>query len=275
MTTKSIENKQPLAVFLHGSGGSSRQWLNLTAELEGRIRTISPDLIGYGRGEQYRKGSRIHLNHEVRHVLRQIKAETGKDNGPLHLVGHCYGAAVALQIALTYPERVASLTLYEPAQFLLLFADGLQSPEGREILEVRKFLRNNVKSRFGRWAAAQKLVNYWSGEDAWNEMPFRRQIGMARMMPKVAAEFEAILSSNVNAADFADMNLPVRLVLGSETRSTARKVTEVLSDVLPQVELITVDGAEHTAPAMQADHIDPLLAGHVAATIERQYCAAA
>ena len=95
------------------------------------------------------------------------------------------------------------------------------------------------------------------------------------MMPKVAADFEAILSSNVSAADFADMNLPVRLVLGSETRSTARKVTEVLNDVLPQVELITVEGAEHTAPAMQADHIDPLLAGHVAATIERQHCAAA
>ena len=168
-----------------------------------------------------------------------------------------------------------SLTLYEPAQFLLLFADGLQSSEGREILEVRKFLRNNVKSPFGRWAAAQKLVKYWSGESAWNEMPFRRQFAMARMMPKVAAEFDAILSSNVSAADFADMNLPVRLVLGSEARSTARKVTEVLNDVLPQVELITVEGAEHMAPATQADHIDPLLVGHVAETIERQYCAAA
>jgi len=275
MTTKSIENRQPLAVFLHGSAGSSRQWLNLAADLEGHIRTISPDLVGYGRGDHYRKGSRIQLNQEVQHVLRQIKAETGKDNGPLHLVGHCYGAAVALQIALTYPERVASLTLYEPAQFLLLFADGLKSPEGREILEVRKFLRNNVKSPFGRWSAAQKLVNYWSGEGAWNEMPFRRQFGMARMMPKVAAEFEAILSSGVSAADFAGMNLPVRLILGSETRSTARKVTEVLNDVLPQVELITVDGAEHMVPATQAYRIDPLLAGHVADTIERQYCAAA
>jgi len=136
-------------------------------------------------------------------------------------------------------------------------------------------LRNNVKLPFGRWSAAQKLVNYWSGEGAWNEMPFRRQFGMARMMPKVAAEFEAILSSGVSAADFAGMNLPVRLILGSETRSTARKVTEVLNDVLPQVELITVDGAEHMVPATQAYRIDPLLAGHVADTIERQYCAAA
>jgi pimeloyl-ACP methyl ester carboxylesterase len=275
MTTKSIENNQPLAVCLHTSASSGRQWQELSASLEERIRMITPDLVGYGKGNRYRRGSRFHFDEEVRNVLRQIKAETGKDNGPLHLVGHSYGAAVALQIALTYPERVASLTLYEPAQFLLLFADGLNSPEGREILALRKFMHENMKSPIGRWSVAKKYIDYWSGEGSWNNMSFLRQRALVGLMPKVAAEFEAILSANVSAADFAHLDMPVRLLLGSETHATARKVTEVLNDVLPNVELVTVDGAEHMAPATQADKINPLFAGHVVATMERQYSIAA
>ena len=275
MTTKSIENNQPLAVCLHTSASSGRQWQELAATLDGRIRTITPDLVGYGNGDRYRRGGRFHLDQEVQNVLRQIKAETGKDNGPLHLVGHSYGAAVALQIALTYPERVASLTLYEPAQFLLLFADGLNSPEGREILALRKFMHENMKSPIGRWSVAKKYIDYWSGEGSWNKMSFLRRRALAGLMPKVAAEFEAILSANVSAADFADLNMPVRLILGSETHATARKVTEVLNDVLPNVELVTVDGAEHMAPATQAANINPLFAGHVVATMECQYSIAA
>ncbi len=77
MTTKAIENNQPLAVCLHASGSSSRQWWKLVATLEGRIRTIAPDLVGYGNGDQYRNGSRFHFDQEIRNVLRQIKVETG------------------------------------------------------------------------------------------------------------------------------------------------------------------------------------------------------
>ncbi len=95
------------------------------------------------------------------------------------------------------------------------------------------------------------------------------------MMPKVAAEFEAILSANISAEDFARLDMPVRLILGNETQATARKVTEVLNDVLPNVELITVAGAEHMAAATHASQINPLFAGHVVATLERRYYAAA
>jgi pimeloyl-ACP methyl ester carboxylesterase len=36
-------------------------------------------------------------------------------NGPLHLVGHSYGAAVALRIAANHRDRVRAMALYEPA----------------------------------------------------------------------------------------------------------------------------------------------------------------
>ena len=42
--------------------------------------------------------------------------------GPCVLVGHSYGAAVALVAAATYPERVRALALYEPTLFALVDA---------------------------------------------------------------------------------------------------------------------------------------------------------
>lgn len=275
MSIKTIENNQPLAVCLHASASSNAQWRTLAAALETDIRTVAPDLIGYGKGDKYHKGDRVSLDQEVQNILRQVKAETGKDNGPLHLVGHSYGAAIALRLACTYPERVASLTLYEPTQFLLLFADGLNSIEGREILALRKFLNDNAKSRHGRWSAARKFIDYWSGEGSWEKMSFRRQRRIVRLMPKVAAEMEALLSASASADDFSSLNIPVRLILSRGTKAPARKVTEALNDLLPNAETLTIDGADHMSPATDASRVNPLFAGHIAASHERHYATAA
>jgi pimeloyl-ACP methyl ester carboxylesterase len=275
MINNNIENHQPLAVCLHGSASSSRQWSKLAELLEPRIRTIMPDLVGYGDAEHFQNGTRFHLDQEVENVLRQIRFQTGKDNGPLHLIAHSYGGAVALHMALKYPQRVASLTVYEPAQFLMLFEDELEMDEAAEVLEVGRFVRANTASVARCRIAAKCFIDYWSGEGAWDRIPAERQDRFAGMMPKVAAEFEAILRAGVSASDFARLDIPVRLICGSETRGTARKVTDVLTGALPNVECIFVEGAAHMAPVTQADRVNPLFAGHVLSNLESEYKVAA
>jgi pimeloyl-ACP methyl ester carboxylesterase len=275
MTITSIQNNQPLAVCLHASGQSSSQWEALREEIGTRMRFVAPDLLGYSNADRYRRGTRLSLDQEVQHVLRQIKAETGKDNGPLHLVGHAYGAAVALQLALTCPERVASLTLYEPAQFLLLFSEGLQSEEGREILALLDYMKANIGSPLRRWSAARKFVDFWSGTGSWNQMKFGRKCRFAILLPTVTAELQATLSARLSSANFAEMHMPVRLITGSDTRSSMRKVSDELASALPNAEQITVNGANHMAPVASQQQLAPLFAGHVFATLERHYAAVA
>ena len=267
MNTQHIENNQPLAVCLHASASSSRQWQKLAGMLDGHVRTLTPDLVGYGDAEPYRPGTRFTLRDEVAGILRQVRQQTGKENGPLHLVGHSYGGATALQLALMHPDRVASLTLYEPAQFLMLFKDGLASEEAHEILTVWRYAKGRARSVFTRSAAARHFIEYWSGQGVWSHIPRKRQRKFARLMPKVNAEFEAILSAGVSVDDFAKLNIPVRLICGTKTRATARKVTEILAGTLPDVELVTVDGAAHMAPTENPDRINPLFAEHVIASL--------
>ena len=259
--TVHIRNRQPLAVCIHASMSSRSQWSRLVAEISGRMRVIAPDLIGYGASPRVRRGMR--MQDEVDNILRQIETETGKDNGPLHLIGHSYGGAVALQIALMYPERVASLTVYEPAQFLLLFEDGLGTPEAHEILSVHRFVRARVRSFFKRRAAAKHFIEYWSGRGIWKKLPLKTRRRFVRLLPKVAAEFNAIFSAGVCAADCAALKMPVRVIFGSDTRASARRVSEVLVAAAPHAERIVVDGAAHMAAATRPTQINPLIVEHV------------
>lgn len=275
MTKTTIENHQPLAVCLHASASSKGQWKGLMSMLERQMRCVAPDLVGYGAGDPFSTRKRFHLRQEVHNVLRQVEEQTGKSNGPLHLVGHSYGGATALQIAVMYPERVASVTLYEPAQFLMLFANGLRSTEAREVLAVWKFAKDQIGTTIGRFLAARRFIEYWSGEGAWQHIPLKRRCRFARLMPKVVAEFEAILSAGVSAEVFAGLNVPVRIICGTATRATARKVCRELARSLPNVELVEVEGATHMAPTTEPDTINPLFAEHVLAALHRDLAAAA
>ena len=53
---------------------------------------------------------------------------------PVHIVGHSYGGALALRVTLQRPQKVASLTLYEPSCFQLL--DELGEPGDAAMSEI-------------------------------------------------------------------------------------------------------------------------------------------
>ena len=275
MTILTINNHRPLVVCLHASASSSRQWSALIDGIGPRIPCLAPDLVGYGQGEAVLRGRRFHFDQEVDNILRQVREQSGNTHGPLHLVGHSYGGAVALQLALTRPSRVASVTVYEPAQFLMLFEDGLRSPEAREILALWRYAKARIGSPIGRFEAARRFIEYWSGAGAWQQVSLKRRCRFARLMPKVVAEFEAILSSGASTEAYAKLNVPVRIICGTHTRATARRVARRLASVLPNAELIEAAGADHMGPTNRPQDINPLFAEHVLASMRRPVAAAA
>ena len=62
-----------------------------------------------------------------------------------HVVGHSYGGAIALQLALDAPERVHSLALLEPAV--------LSVPRGRVVFELIAVAKRLYEQ--GQWEAAE------------------------------------------------------------------------------------------------------------------------
>ncbi len=102
----------PTVVLLHGLGASSAFWRPVVREIDGRARTLVPDLLGFGAS--IRLGTHFHLDDQAAAVVRLIERHGG---GPVVLVAHSYGAAVAVTGAKDRPELVRRLVLVAPAAF--------------------------------------------------------------------------------------------------------------------------------------------------------------
>jgi pimeloyl-ACP methyl ester carboxylesterase len=106
----------PTVILAHGSGASQKEWAPVIAALRDRHRVLTPDLLGYGRSEVWPVHARFHPWSD----LGALIALGLRGNEPVHLVGHSYGGALALEAARTLGPRVCSLTLIEPVAFHLL-----------------------------------------------------------------------------------------------------------------------------------------------------------
>ena len=106
-------------VCLHSNASSSGQWRALLERLAPRFRVFAPDSYGSGKSPEWPSDRQIRLRDEVE-LIEPVLAAAG---APLALVGHSYGAAVALRAALDDPGRVRALAIYEPTLFALLDAE--------------------------------------------------------------------------------------------------------------------------------------------------------
>jgi pimeloyl-ACP methyl ester carboxylesterase len=104
-------------VALHCSLSSARQWKSLADEFVDDRQFIAPNISGYGH-DVCALDLPLTLAEEVSFLGDQLNEAVG----PIHLVGHSYGGAIAFKIATDSPfaHRVCSLTLIEPVLPTLL-----------------------------------------------------------------------------------------------------------------------------------------------------------
>jgi pimeloyl-ACP methyl ester carboxylesterase len=100
-------------VLLHGLGRSLEDWTEQHELLRGRYRVHSLDLPGYGWSEPLDEP--YSLPALARFVADFLDAVEITE--PAHLVGNSLGGAVAMQVAVHAPDRVASLVLVNSAGF--------------------------------------------------------------------------------------------------------------------------------------------------------------
>src|SRR5262245_29927008 len=95
----------PAVVCLHANASTSSQWRGLIELLSPTHRVIAPDWYGAGKSPDWPSQSHIALSDEVE-FIEDVLSSAGK---PLTLVGHSYGGAVAMIVALRDPTRVSRL----------------------------------------------------------------------------------------------------------------------------------------------------------------------
>jgi len=131
----------PPVLFVHGSPGGWDNWLDVVTapELGARVRSIAYDRPGFGGSADI--GVLRRLPDQAAVAARVL---AGLGDGPAVVVGHSYGAPVAVQLALDRPELVAALVLVA----------GAVDPE----LETIRWYQALPRWRATRWLVPSDLA---------------------------------------------------------------------------------------------------------------------
>lgn len=240
----------PNVLLLHSSSASGLQWRKLVRELTPRYRTLVPDLIGYGASPM------TQAMPTMADEIARLRALAERIEGPIHLIGHSYGGAVALELARAIPQRIASIALYEPVAFALLRIGGPREAWD----EIAAVARNHLRLvQAGDLAgAAVAFLDYWVAKGALHTLPEDLRRYIVCTMAKVAAEWQMTFAARPQPGDFAALTMPVLLMAGSATTLAARSTAEILRGLLPDVEWQLLEGLSHMAPVNQAEKVNPL-----------------
>ncbi len=236
-------------LMLHCSSGSFQQWRPLVSALQhDAVQTVAVDLHGHGRSPPWPAGERDTLAVDAAAAWQTL----GLEGREVHLVGHSYGAAVALQMALMQASRVRSMALYEPVPFGLLQSDdAMQAPARLEIETVALRVAQLVDADRSH-DAARCFTNYWAGGDAWGHADAAQRDRLALRMATVRRHFNALLAVRWSPQQLRRLQMPVMLMHGTRTREPSRALAWHLAAALPRVTTVPLPGAGHLGPMSHA-----------------------
>lgn len=235
-----------IAVLLHSSASSARQWDTLARSLAARFDVHAIDLHGHGTRAPRPADAPLSLADEV----ALIEPILGR-SADVHLVGHSYGGAVAIEAARRHPRAVKSLVVFEPVLFGLLLGDAHSHAEAHQVSALVAALHEFAEqARFD--AAAERFVDFWSGSGAWARLPAPRQAAVAERMPSVVRHFDAVFAALDPLPALAHEALPMLCLAGARTVPATRRVAQLLQDALPQAEHATLPAMGHMGPVTDA-----------------------
>ncbi|MGI9463041.1 MAG: alpha/beta fold hydrolase [Aestuariivirgaceae bacterium] len=249
----------PTVVALHSSASTGVQWNSLSEHLMNRHCVFTPDLAGYGGSDAWPGGPEASLTNEAEFVFGLIEAW----EEPVHLVGHSFGGAVALQIALSHPEWVRSLTLIEPTVFHLL-RDGDEAD--RQLHTTMQSVRGvvNAAAALGNPNAGMKhFIDFWNGEGAWENTSPRLRSHFTNQIGQVINNFAAGEAESWSIEDCRKLTCPTMTMMGLDSPAPSQRTTEMLAETIPGARLHMIPGAGHMVPLTDPHIVDPLISGHI------------
>lgn len=171
---------------------------------------------------------------------------------PALVIGHSYGAVLALRYALECPERVDALVLYEPVFFAA--ARGLPSHSAY----FTSFAPFEAAMIAGEREAATRLFHGLMGEGDFDALPPATRRYMVERIHLIPAGAPLIIEDRCNLlapGRLEGLGCPVLLMEGAEALPVIRDITARLAERLSDARRVTIPGAGHMGPLTHAAQV--------------------
>ncbi len=244
---------EPVVLIHWGVSGTWAEPLMAERSLVGRHQVLNYHRAGFA-GSSSSDGP-ISMGDHAEHC-RLLMAGLGIERA--HVVGHSSSAAIALQLALDFPEAAHTLALLEPAR---------PAPPSEQ---QAAFRRNCVEPAIARYRAGDRsgAVDTWAqgvfGPD-YRE-PLER--GLPGALERCLADADAFFQQELPALqqwaftqeDAGRLTLPVLAVLGEKTVPTFPERIDLLLSWLPNAERFELADATHLLHLQDARGVADALA---------------
>ncbi len=154
-------------LFIHGYGGSATQWLYQLRFFGQTMHVIAPDLRGHGLSDDP-----VGLPHTMDGLVNDldIVLDALHVRGPVHIIAHSFGGAVATEYSLRHPEHVLGLVLIGvPTRFIIqpLLRLLMKIPDpvfsraaktyGVALYAPQRTLKGMLDSSMTRWQGGERI----------------------------------------------------------------------------------------------------------------------
>ncbi len=227
--------KGPAVVLIHGFASSLETWGTVVPVLAKSHRVLALDLKGFGWTD---RPEGDYSPHAQAQLVSALMKERGIESAVI--VAHSWGSSVALDLALTEPEKVSRLALYDawvyeeqlPSFFHLARASGVGE------LLFGLFYDQRPDERLAQAFFDPSLVSEALVEDVERalERPGTRAAALAAARGQRFAEVQG---------QYKTIDIPTLLLWGREDRVTTLAVGERLSHDLPQARLVVYPRCGH------------------------------
>ncbi|MAM63014.1 alpha/beta hydrolase [Maritimibacter sp. UBA3975] len=245
------------ALFIHCSLAHSGAWMGVGAALLDKLSMTAFDRPGHGRSAPWlggEDGKALHdLTTEIAGQLIDKRAD---------VVGHSYGATVALRLAMEWPEHVRTLTMIEP----VLFAAIRGTAEYDAAREMIYGLRSHIE-RGNRMEAARIFHDATNHGMYFDDLSPERQKRMAARIDLVLEESPATFEDTAGLLEpgrLEKIRQPVLLLESSNPPVGVRAVHEALAARIAHLQRVVVVGAGHMSPITHPENV----AGEIAAFLK-------
>jgi pimeloyl-ACP methyl ester carboxylesterase len=242
-------------VLLHGQPGSAADWEAVADDLAHDFRVIVPDRLGYARTGGRAGGFAANAN-----AVAKLLGSMGEKEALV--IGHSWAGAVALEMALDFPLRVAGLGLVSsvtPTEPVARLDRVLARPLIGLTLAAAAL---SVAGRLLSWGPGQSLASWrlqaehvelsqlarsWRRPATWRSFAIEQR-ALVHELPLLAPRLQAV-------------DVPTVIVVGSNDRVVPPANGSQLAARIPGAVLEVVDGGGHLLPQLEP--------GRVAAAVRR------
>jgi pimeloyl-ACP methyl ester carboxylesterase len=206
----------------------------------------------YGVDRRGRGQTSATEGHTIPDEGEDIAAVISAIGEPVFLLGHSFGAHVALAAAALVPDQVRKLVLYEPP---------LPEAMSRELLE-----RLQATARRGDDDAMVEDFLLNGPKLPAEEITMIRSTPIWAMLVSDAQnsirEWPALVNYDFDARNFSSLNIPVLLLTGSESPPGVY-ATQQLAASLPNSRVTVIERQGHEAQAMAAQEFAQIVTSFV------------